>query len=130
MYVDNVEIFVPSLRGLSIEELALIENDEMELHKFEVPIYDDYENKLYTIECKKHVYFMTDNIQELAKGLSRYNLPLPSMEDFRPNPALCHSVRLKMTELRARFSVCESNGSIIINYYSKKGGAFFAIAEY
>ena len=68
---------------------------------------------------------MTDSRKALVEELDRYGLEMPDFADFRPNPALAHSVRLKMIELNVCWSFAKKAGPYLINYYTEEKGAFY-----
>ena len=92
-----------------------------------VPVYylGKEEPMPYTICCQEYKYFMTDSRKALEEELERYDIEMPDLSEFRPNPALAHSVRLKMTELDVCWSLAKKAGPIGINYYTEKEGALF-----
>lgn len=122
MFAGNVEVLVPFIQDVVFEEIGA------EPWKLETPIYA-IENKLITIRCEKVNYFMTDDTNELSKELLKYKLVPPAAENYRPNPGLNHSTRLKMLEIGAKWSVIKFNEKIIVNYYTKEDGAFIAEIE-
>ena len=79
----------------------------------------------YTIVCEEVKYFMTDSKKALKEELERYGLKMPSFSEFEPNPALAHSVRLKMIELGVCWSIAKTTSLHLINYYTKEKGAFY-----
>ena len=121
MIEHNVCVLVPHTKTLSLKDI------NKEPWRMETPIYS-IGNSLVSIYCEKTSYFMTDEVDALEDELKKYNLPLPSIKQFRPNPALNHSTRLKMLELGAVWSVTKYYGTVIINLYTKKSGAFIAQA--
>ena len=68
---------------------------------------------------------MTDSRKALEEELKRYGLEMPDFVDFQPNPALAHSVRLKMIELGVCWSIAKKAGPRLINYYTEEKGAFY-----
>ena len=72
-----------------------------------------------------YTYFMTDDYDSLRKELAKYNCRAPATGDLRFNSALAQSVRDKMAELGACWSITTSNGIDILNYYTPNEGAYF-----
>lgn len=66
-----------------------------------------------------YTYFMTDDYDALTAELANYNCRAPSSGELRPNPALAQSVRDKMKEVGACWSI--SNGHVV-NYYTPSEG--------
>ena len=111
---------IPSFRFLDPE--LLTEEPWKEL----VPVYylGKEEPLPYTLFCHEIKYFMTDSRRALAEELERYALEMPDFADFRPNPVLAHSVRLKMIDLGVCWSLAKKAGPILINYYTEEKGAY------
>lgn len=116
---NDVPVMIPGLRFIDPE---LIGED---LWKEPVPVYYfGKENPTpYTLYCHEIKYFMTDSKKALREELERYGLEMPDLSEFRPNPALAHSVRLKMTELDVCWSLAKKAGPRLINYYTEEKGA-------
>lgn len=69
-------------------------------------------------------YFMTDDYDALCAELAKYNCRAPFSGELRPNPTLAQSVRDKMKELGACWSVIADNGSYLLNYYTPNEGPY------
>ena len=117
---NDVPVMIPSFRFLNPELLT------EEPWKEPFPVYDmgKKELLLFTICCNEMKYFMTDSRKALVEELDRYGLEMPDFSDFEPNPNLAHSVRLKMIELGACWSLAKKAGPQVINYYTEEKGAF------
>ncbi len=75
----------------------------------------DVEVKITGVPYK---YFMTDDYDALRAELAKYGCRAPDIGNLWENPALAQSVRNKMTEIGACWSITVSNGSGILNYYT------------
>lgn len=117
---NDVPVMIPAFRFMDPE--LLTEEPAKEL----VPVYylGKEEPLPYTLCCHEIKYFMTDSHKALAEELDRYGLEMPDFEDFHPNPALAHSVRLKMIELGVCWSLAKKAGPVLINYYTVEKGAY------
>lgn len=120
---NDVPVMIPGIKLLDPEMV------DDEPWKAPVPIYylGDKKPIPYTIVCEELKYFMTDSKKALKEELGRYGLKMPDFSEFEPNPALAHSVRLKMLELGVCWSAPKGSDSLIINYYTEEKGAFIAI---
>lgn len=118
---NDVPVMIPGIKLLDPEMV------DDEPWKAPVPIYylGDKKPIPYTIVCEELKYFMTDSKKALKEELGRYGLKMPDFSDFEPNPALAHSVRLKMIELGVCWSIAKSTRVHLINYYTKEKGAFY-----
>lgn len=116
---DDVPVMIPGFRLMDPELIG----DEP--WKELVPVYYLGNEKPvpYTIYCHEYKYFMTDSLKALEEELARYGLEMPDFSEFRPNPALAHSVRLKMAELDVCWSLGKKAGPRLINYYTEEEGA-------
>ena len=76
------------------------------------------------IDGTSYFYFMTDNYDALCAELQKHNCNLISRGYLKSNPALAQSVRDKMKELGACWSITTSNGSAILNYYTPDEGPY------
>ena len=123
---NDVSVMIPRIQFLDSE----VVDDEP--WKAPVPVYCLGKKNpiLYTIFCDEYNYYMTDSRKALKEELERYGLKMPSFSEFKPNPALAHSVRLKMIELGVCWSIAKKAGPVGINYYTKeKGAVFFPLKE-
>ena len=122
---DDVPVMIPGFRFMDPELIG----DEP--WKELVPIYylGDKKPIPYTIVCEEVKYFMTDSKKALKEELERYGLKMPSFSEFEPNPALAHSVRLKMIELGVCWSIAKTTRLHLINYYTKEKGAFYFLLK-
>ena len=102
---NDVPVMIPGIKLLDPE---MVDDDEP--WKAPVPIYylGDKKPIPYTIVCEELKYFMTDSKRALKEELGRYGLKMPDFSEFEPNPALAHSVRLKMIELGVCWSIAKS----------------------
>jgi len=118
---NDVPVMIPGFRFMDPE---LISDEPW---KELVPVYylKDKKPIPYTIVCEEFKYFMTDSKKALKEELGRYGLKMPDFSEFEPNPALAHSVRLKMIELGVCWSIAKSTRLHLINYYTKEKGAFY-----
>ena len=118
---NDVPVMIPGIRFLEPEMV------DDEPWKASVPVYffGKAEQMPYTIFCDEYKYFMTDSRKALKEELERYGLKMPSFSEFHPNPALAHSVRLKMIELGVCWSIPKKAGPVGINYYTKEKWAYF-----
>ena len=66
---------------------------------------------------KPYLYFMTDNEILLNGKLEEIGCRKVRPIDFRLNPKLATSVREKMAEVKAQYSLTLSNGVSVLNYY-------------
>lgn len=117
---NDVPVMIPGLRFMDPELL-----DE-EPWKELVPVYYLGKEKPapYTIFCQEFKYFMTDSRRALEEELGLYGLKMPDFSEFKPSPALAHSVRLKMIELDVCWSLAKKAGPLLINYYTEEKGAY------
>ena len=122
---NDVPVMIPGIKFLEPE----IVDDEP--WKASVPVYffGKDEPMPYTIFCDEYKYFMTDSRKALKEELERYGLKMPSFSEFHPNPALAHSVRLKMIELGVCWPIPKKACPVGINYYTKEKGAFYFSLE-
>ena len=122
---NDVPVMIPGIKLLDPEMV------DDEPWKAPVPIYylGDKKPIPYTIVCEELKYFMTDSRKALKEELERYGLKMPSFSEFHPNPALAHSVRLKMIELGVCWSIPKKACPVGINYYTKEKGAFYFSLE-
>lgn len=116
---NDVPVMIPGFRFMDPELIG----DEP--WKELVPVYylGKEEPMPYTLFCHEIRYFMTDSVKALKEELERYGLKMPDLSKFRPNPALAHSVRLKMAELDVCWSLAKKAGPRLINYYTEEKGA-------
>lgn len=118
---NDVPVMIPGLRFMDSELL------DDEPWKELVPVYYLGKEKPtpYSIFCQEFKYFMTDSRRALEEELDRYGLKMPDFSEFRPNPALAHSVRIKMAELNVCWALAKKAGPKLINYYTEEEGAYF-----
>ncbi|MBR4158788.1 MAG: hypothetical protein IKT97_01860 [Spirochaetia bacterium] len=120
---NDVPVMIPEIKFLDPEMI------DDEPWKMPFPVYS-FETKppfFFTMPCRELKYFMTDSRKALVEEMKKYNVKVPPLSNFRPNPALAHSVRLKMLELGVCWSAPKGSDSLIINYYTEEKGAFIAI---
>jgi len=118
---NDVPVMIPGFRFM---DPKMIDDEPW---KLPVPVYSMGGKKPapFTIFCEEYKYFMTDSRKALKEELERYGLEMPEFSKFKPNPALAHSVRLKMIELGVCWSIAKKAGPHLINYYTEEKGAFY-----
>lgn len=79
-----------------------------------------YENVSIEIDGKTYVYFMTNDISEIARKLDEMKLECRAIRyaDWRYNPILSPLVRNKMQELDVLYSMTFSHGVMVLNFYN------------
>lgn len=117
---NDVPVMIPGFRFMDPELIG----DEP--WKELVPVYylGKEEPMPFTLFCHEIRYFMTDSRRALEEELARYGLKMPDFSEFRPSPALAHSVRLKMIELDVCWSLAKKAGPLLINFYTEEKGAY------
>lgn len=117
----DVPVMIPEIKFLDPEML----DDEPWKLPFPVYCVETKPPFFFTLPCRELKYYMTDSRKALAEEMKKYNVKVPPLSKFHPNPALAHSVRLKMIELGVCWSIPKKTGPVGINYYTKEKGAFY-----
>ena len=75
--------------------------------------------ELISVGGKNYEYFMTSSVEALRAELKKLCCRLPIFSDYRCNPNLAESVREKMAERDAKWSLTTSHGAAVLNFYKE-----------